>query len=117
MKRYYCPECKSEYTVNDDMYAPAFCLTYKAFGGLCDTETVELPNYETPEQYEKRTGKKWNGAVWVKSMLDIPEVPKMWLLIRGSAVTDEDLSDNDLIYLCAQSPEPPPDDWKPEEGA
>ena len=136
--RYYCPKCKSELILDNELvnqwiaeeavYTGNHEWNYKWDGEhvLCDICTdhcseVEywmdhIPDFETPKQYEKRTGKKWNGAVWVKNTVKIPEVPRIWLLIRRSMIEDIDLTDNTLIHLCANGPEPPPDDWQPEEG-
>ena len=60
--RYYCNYCKSEITSDADW------RRHKEDCPICryDRDYVrslfKIPDCETPEQYEKRTGKKWNGA-------------------------------------------------------
>jgi hypothetical protein len=74
----------------------------------------KLPDYETPAQYEKRTGKKWNGdgAVWCR----VSSKGAWFIESYNDAVENmfaHDFPEKQIV--CAQSSEPPPDDWKPEE--
>ena len=111
--RYYCPECKTEIiTCPRDTE----CL-------YCGTRMIQLPDFETPEQYEKRTGEKWNGAIWMRCNNDCGEVcgnKKIWNVYKGVERAEIEicydwkyLNGNDVDYVCANSPEPPPDNWKP----
>ena len=75
-----------------------------------------ISDYETPEQYEKRTGKNWpeQGAVWFKLAFG-----KTFLDGGGWGVCRYVIAKKDAvgkIIICVQSPEPPPDDWLPTEG-
>ena len=96
--RYYCPECKTEIiTCPRDTE----CL-------YCGAIMTVLPDFETPKQYEKRTGKRLSdkAAVWYKRKHPLDGV--LWGISlyqnkRGS----------DQIIIVVESPEPPPDDWKP----
>lgn len=70
-----------------------------------------IPDYETPMQYEKRTGEPLsdNAAVWFR--VERIYSDSGWGLCRYiSAKQDHD------ICVCAHGPNPPPYDWKPEEG-
>ena len=60
--KYYCPKCNCEFDIKGDQNLIT-CPTVNGLGDLCDKDLVKLPDYETPAQYEKRTGKQWNGAV------------------------------------------------------
>ena len=125
MSRYYCKNCGTVVIEGDDtrrsddliVYCP-FCENYKD-GSL--VEMQQIPNYETPDQYEKRTGKKWNGATFVKCKSDYCSRDKCfyydnskWYIMQSCIqfpITCLDF----LLHVCAHSPEPPRDGWKPEE--
>jgi hypothetical protein len=67
-----------------------------------------IPDYETPEQYEERTGKAYpdNGLVWVL-FEDGKWEGRLYKTIRKNS--------NNLFVVIADPPFPPPDGWKPEE--
>jgi len=125
MSKYYCKNCNTEYKFNGDPpntnnWCPICYFEYKNY----PTKIVmqKLPDYETPEQYEKRTGKKWNGAVFYRCINDDCEEVEFTEWEIGGYI---DIDPNDypfcvgcesILAVCAQSPEPPPDDWKPEDG-
>jgi len=99
--RYYCKNCESE------------LILTKEWAGYCpacgDGEIRKpIPNYETPEQYEKRTGSLLPdyAAVWVSSKYE-----ESWELYYYSEA--KSVRNNDLI-LCVQGVNPPPDDWEQE---
>ena len=110
--RYYCPECKNEYnTLNFEVN---WCFICK------HSPTVTVPDFETPAQYEKRTGKKWNGAVWFryKYVDDGINGGSDWC--NWHPKTAEEASKSpyysqykslEIQRICANSPEPPPDDY------
>jgi len=56
--RYYCYKCKSEIIVPIGFIPPGHCECYNEDNETCGDQWVELPDYETPQQYEKRTGKE-----------------------------------------------------------
>ncbi|MCL2174446.1 MAG: hypothetical protein FWB73_00225 [Treponema sp.] len=105
--RFYCESCKTEFNFKDDNTIHWDDGEYCPICGNDDLDKllIELPDFETPSQYEKRTGKKWNGAVWVKFKSE------GWrpASVRGNWY--------DVPVVCAASPEPPPDDYVPEEEA
>jgi len=111
MNKYYCKNCGSEAIKGDNARRSNDFVVYCP---MCEDENgnevkmTELPDYETPEQYEKRTRKKWNGAVWRKHKGASKESTG-WIAQRFTGNLEY------FYLLCAQSPEPPPDDWRPEE--
>jgi hypothetical protein len=79
-------------------------------------EVLELlespPRWETPEQWEKRTGEKWpdKGPVWER-FIWWPEPPVYsWNLKEHWLAKPEE-----RIVVCATEAEPPPDEWRPEK--
>jgi len=114
MSRYYCTKCNSTIEPGDKV---SWMFAYKKDNKCPNCEELdlyELPGYETPKQYEMRTGKKWpdNGAIWFKHRDGKPFFDGgIWGVCRY--VTAKETGDK--VIICAQSPEPPPDDWKPEE--
>jgi hypothetical protein len=64
----------------------------------------------TPEQWEKRTGKKW------------PEDWPVWSITTDGLLTISTMGEEEIrktwgthIYVIATEAGPPPDDWRPEE--
>ena len=112
--KYYCPECKSEYVVGEKLTA-GYCTMLEDDGEECGEILIELPDFETPSQYEKRTGKKWNGAVYSKCRDNncVGCDGDTWRLYISEFDAKEDICRNKTAHLlCANSPEPPPDDWR-----
>ena len=131
--RYWCSKCKSElildnalvnqWVAEDAEYKGDHEWNYKWEGErvLCDICTnhysdieywmERIPDFETPEQYEKRTGKVWNGAVFTHcNNIECDSDCKY----RGWGVGEEYGCLDRPTILCAQSPEPPPDGYVPE---
>jgi len=110
--KYWCPECKSEYVVGEKP-TPGYCTMLddelEDDGEECGEILVKLPAFETPSQYEKRTGKKWNGAVWQRVIIGRENGWTRWDARR---YPEHFKSENQI--LCAASPEPPPYDYVPE---
>jgi hypothetical protein len=82
--------------------------------------TINKPRWETPEQWEKRTGEAWpyNSAVYCRGQLDASEDWTGWMINshRGAVWTyDTFHTFHDYHIVCATRPGPPPDDWRPEE--
>jgi hypothetical protein len=82
---------------------------------------VPIPDYETPEQYENRTGKTVsdNTAVWTKqtyiSDWDNKKRLTGWILTKYEAVKKNKNSEAlATIVVIADPPIPPPDDWRRE---
>jgi hypothetical protein len=95
-----------------------------AMGALETLIPLPLPRWETPEQYEKRTGKAWpdNGAVRVllpNNEWDLMEWWRAKQLRQDLARLDKDFGDEpgDLLIVCDRGEAgPPPDGWQPESG-
>jgi uncharacterized phage protein (TIGR01671 family) len=102
-RKYYCDKCKSE--IRSD-YVTCVCPTC----GYNARKLQVLPEYETVEQWERRTGRKYqdDGLVWVKDSEDDPEG---WRVdTYRNAVDDER-----CFIVIADPPVPPPDGWIPKE--
>jgi hypothetical protein len=84
---------------------------------VCFNNTlISIPDYETVEQYEKRTGKKFskNGAVWVGTIMReewITEYCVEWTALSLDQLYDPAKTD---FILCVSDPIPPPYNWRPE---
>jgi len=125
--KYYCKNCESVFeTIKENVFYNYNCPSCDAY---YEWDEIKLPDYETPEQYEKRTGNEWpdDAPVWYRHLYnDIdPETKQRtginkytrWLLndyhkARQSKIMCG-LGNRDQI-ICCQSPVPPPDDWRPE---
>ena len=132
--RYMCPVCKSELTVSDEIINK-----WKAIDEVNDIDYIfdgerlvcdicindtgnevwmnRIPDFETPDQYEKRTGKKWNGVIYTKCFSSFCKRATCEYVSWSSMRVDRNY-DRCRFYLktlCANSPEPPPDDFVPEE--
>ena len=110
--RYYCKNCVTEFKFKDGTAWEDDNCPYCGNDDP-DHELIPIPEHETPEQYEKRTGNKWpeQGAVWFR--LDYGEtLPDggAWGVCRYITAVQMERE----IVVCAQSPEMPPDDWRPE---
>ena len=101
--RYYCSKCKVEISFKDHEYG--------SYAGDCiicgDGPFSSAPDYETPDQYEKRTGKK------------LPIKTAVWIL-NGDGEWElyyycEAIKRCYAIIVCANGPEPPPYDYCSEE--
>jgi len=113
--RYYCKHCKSEITSDVDWRRHKEDCPICRYDRDYVRSLVKIPDYETPTQYEKRTGKKWpdNGAVWFKHRDGKPFFDSgIWGVCRY--VTSKETGDK--VIICAHTPEPPPDEWEPSEG-
>jgi hypothetical protein len=104
--KYYCKQCGTEYRYKCGLMETCWC---KACGN--DDELIYIPDYETPLQYEKRTGKAYPdmGVVFYKL-----GSTGSWLVghFRGAKLMVAVEIKNIVI---ADPPVPPPDDWEPEE--
>ena len=109
--RYYCQNCKSE-------FKPEGWHEYEGKGDcpFCKVGSlvIKIPDFETPAQYEKRTGEKLsdNAAVWQKSVGEEKILGEWHINYYGVAVEVE-INDSSLIVITG--PEPPPDDYEMED--
>ena len=109
--RYWCAECKSEINIQfkDN---PKCCYICR------EVNLIELPDFETPQQYKKRTGKKWNGAVWV--WFDNTALHKGHWEATSMDNAEDPLNNYHDSWLkartvIANSPNPPLDDYDWED--
>jgi hypothetical protein len=83
---------------------------------------LKTPRWETPEQWEKRTGEVWpeNGAVRIVNPKGEWELMELWRakqLEQDLARLDKDFGDEPegLLIVCDRGEAgPPPDGWRPE---
>jgi len=74
----------------------------------------KIPDYETPEQFQERTGKAYpnDGLVW---MQNFPNNGDIWrVYIFEEAIRTKSFFP-DRIFVIADPPVPPPDDWRIEK--
>jgi hypothetical protein len=127
--KYYCKKCGSILIIGEGIDATELFED----GMLCPFdfthgEMKPNPDYETPEQYEKRTGKpvSEDTAVWAKqtyiSDWDNKKRLTEWILTKYEAVKKikKSILENkfgsdalEIIAVIADPPVPPPDGWKP----
>jgi len=130
--KYYCIRCESELKTEAKNYGGYCPICYDCKDGLI-TQLCLIPDYETPAQYEKRTGKQFpdKGAVFVKcdgtqyqdngdeydQCVECP-FSVLWELTDFNTAKFYTSDSEDIcsaIYVIADPPIPPPDGWKPEE--
>jgi hypothetical protein len=106
--KYYCKKCVSVFEPGvlkkiDGVYS---CP-------MCKNTMERIPYFETPQQYEKRTGKEFpnEGAVWCW----VDGYEPYWGLFRSGEVKKTRLCVIEESAVIADPPIPPPDDWRPEE--
>jgi len=108
--RHYCKDCGTINEIGEKVNTKDFfedglyCWYCREFRPL-----KRIPDYETPEQYQKRTGK------------DLPDIGLVWV---KDGVADEEgwrsdlygnASDDRREYIvCVSGPLPPPNDWRPK---
>jgi len=114
--RFYCMYCKTEMTFEMHVKGGAQIspigssdIGYKC--KICGSwsKTLEIPYYETPEQYKKRTGKTWEGLIWFRKCQKYMDIRKHeWSFSRLSNIDIDWYIKNETIQVvCAQSCEPP----------
>jgi hypothetical protein len=87
-------------------------------------ELKSSPRWETPEQYEKRTGEAWpwGNAVYLRRNIFIGgHKDGKWRASTYSEARGEfwmkKIEPNCIIdIICATEAGPPPQDWRPEDG-
>ena len=120
--KYYCENCGTEYNFGDGAWdIDDMCP-------ICgnqdpDYDLLPIPDYETPDQYKKRTGKSFpiDGLVWFRekeweykngtwirredSWTDW--IPKKFIDVVGIVLDEEQM-------VIANPIVPPSYDWRPE---
>jgi hypothetical protein len=81
-----------------------------AMGAIETLIPLPLPRWETPDQWEKRTGKAWpeDWAVWSITTDGILEITTM-----GEEEVRKTWGNH--FYAIPTEAGPPPEDWRPEE--
>jgi len=110
--RYYCKDCGTILENGEKANTKDFL---KFEGGLYCWYCREfhplkrIPDFETPEQYQKRTGKELSddGLVWVKDGVADEEGWRADFFWNA-------LDDLRMFIVCVNGPLPPPDGWRPE---
>jgi len=115
--KYYCQYCRaiSDIGARDEQdYEIGHCGFCGDCGGL-----VHYPEYETPAQYEKRTGNVFpdNGLVWFRFRWENgrKHTYKWSVTSFKNAMGYCCRPYCDLQIVIADPPISPSDDWKPEE--
>jgi hypothetical protein len=101
--KYYCKKCGTKLEFEGGYLEDTdYCY-------ICGSayELKPIPDWETPADYEKRTGKPFNdnGLVWVKYGKDF------WEVAHYGAYKNADCF---WKVVIADPPVPPPYDWRPE---
>jgi len=118
--KYHCKNCGGEYKHGKTTGWPSSALGAPCLfcGKRIDSFGV-IPDYETLEQYEKRTGKMYpdDRLTWYRARSkddnyrqykwDVATYREAKLNIAYSFMTDKQI-------VIADPPVPPPDDWRPE---
>jgi len=105
--KYHCPVCEGvfESSIENDVCK----YTCPACHSIFDWSTITLPDWETPEHYEARTGKPYpdNGLVWVYNLIRVNK----WFASEYHFV--KNYEKREVILVVANPPFPPPGDWRP----
>jgi hypothetical protein len=111
-RRCYCKHCKTEFRFPDGARDDDNCPV--CGNDNPDYELIGVPNYETPAQYEKRTGNIFpdDGLLWVMLVNE-----KYWEAIMFGAykIKCKEWGYTYKYVVIADPPVSPPDDWKPED--
>jgi hypothetical protein len=126
--KYYCKCCGSEITTKRlELPVCPICLNatillhQPALVDIRRLETeaqrlhlIEVPDHETPEQYQKRTGEPWpdNGAVYARACVSSAG---HWCKWGVTAFWKAEWTMYETQIICATEAGPPPDDWRPME--
>jgi len=116
--KYYCENCETKIILNGKdtvIFANGGIMNpEEMFDGLCpicDEEMAIVSDYETPEQYKKRTGKAYSedGLVWVRGKWINNGTWGKW---ETTYLKHIGFNRSIVQIVIADSPIPPPDNWK-----
>ena len=119
--KYYCEKCRDVLVTNDNTSTMELCPKCISADGTHKI-MFPFPDYETPEQYEKRTGKPYpdNGAVYVLTRYHFDDKPNWYVTAYFEYKKTAEAIAQDKVYgtklfgvVIADPPVPPPDDWRP----
>jgi hypothetical protein len=113
VRKYSCKNCGS-------VFGPSLKANFEHIKVRCsfchhEAPLVPVPDWETPEQWEKRTGEAWPDD-WAVYALE-----RRYTVLNDVIVAFEAMSYGAAKWkgldkiICATEAGPPPDDWKPEE--
>ena len=113
--KYYCKNCKSEFTPGNEKLSLPPVNNPSVHCPFCEKKDCEfeiIPDYETPEQYEKRTGKPYpgSGGVWYREKDWEDDGGDVWTFAIYRFVNKKWKYD----VVVANPPVPPPDNWRPQ---
>jgi len=108
--KYYCKNCGSILIIPEGEHfsgCPVHgCNDPKKFD---EENMVTIPDYETPEQYDKRTGKHYSGNGLVFWLGENSWFSSDYNWVKAKAK----LTGEEYLVVIADPPIPPPDDWSP----
>jgi DNA-directed RNA polymerase subunit RPC12/RpoP len=113
--KYYCKNCGSVFNT------VSLAIIHAGMRCPCGKRMfAKLPDYETPQQYEKRTGNAYpdNGLVWVQYYNKGNYGEFDGWLVETYLVAKKNIENYELIYeyiVITDPPVPPPKNWKPEK--
>jgi DNA-directed RNA polymerase subunit RPC12/RpoP len=126
--RYECERCGSIFIVGKQGFFEEDFLTAKPSSKTANKcpcgegRLIKILDFETPEQYEARTGEAWpdNGAVYYLCVVgknDEPVITNEWRTHTWSELKNHKpkIAGYRLKVICATEAGCPPDGWKPEE--
>jgi hypothetical protein len=117
-RKCWCEHCKAEFNFKDGVWDDDNCP-------VCgnddpDYVLIPIPDYETPSQYRKRTGKRVTKktAVWVATNYGCSGKRKWeWYIDTYAEIKSSSFYKNNpqpIFIVIADPPVPPPYGWKPE---
>jgi hypothetical protein len=106
------------YTVCEKPFRDAKGLIRVAVAHLKKVAAIaELPHpyWETPEQYEKRTGEKWPNGWAVYALYENNNNGNRWVFCESYYFASSELCEGNRLVaiICATEAGPPPVDWRP----
>ena len=116
--KFYCKKCGSVVTIGDKVTPEE--TPFESYGMECrfcwEHEEImqSVPDYETPEQYEKRTGKPYpdNGLVWIYFN---PLYEWRSMTYRNAGLNKNGVhGEMYTMIVIADPPVPLPDNWRPQ---
>jgi len=110
--KFYCKKCGTILTINEDaaermkLFDDGMHCPFNLKHG----EVEMVPNYETPAQYQERTGEAYpdKGLVWQRHSLLGKWFGKTYLRAREDAISNHHYCD----IVIADPPLPPSKKWR-----
>jgi hypothetical protein len=98
-----------------DIWRPSECLKAKKLISTALDILKSPPGWETPEQWEKRTGEPWKGTVYF-NIFSRKDGKSLYVdgQYQISSMSNIVYYYYVVVVVCATEARPPPDGWKPE---